>query len=51
MIIQLKRMRGRYISLPGLDRGIAQSLIEEAEKLCPCSKAMQGAVDVVFNVI
>jgi len=39
------------ISLPGLDRGVAQSLVEEAERLCPYSKATQGNVDVVFNLI
>ena len=39
------------IGLPGLDRGIAQSLVEEAERLCPYSKATQGNVDVVFNMI
>ncbi len=39
------------ISLPGLDRGVAQSLVEVAERLCPYSKATQGNVDVVFNVI
>jgi lipoyl-dependent peroxiredoxin len=39
------------IGLPGLDRGIAQSLVEEAEGLCPYSKATHGNVDVVFNVI
>ncbi|WP_044589153.1 organic hydroperoxide resistance protein [Bradyrhizobium sp. LTSPM299] len=39
------------ISLPGLDRGVAQSLVEEAERLCPYSKATQGNVDAVFNLI
>jgi osmotically inducible protein OsmC len=39
------------IGLPGLDRGIAQSLVEEAERLCPYSKATQGNVDVLFNLI
>ena len=39
------------ISLPGLDRGVAQSLVEEAEKLCPYSKATHGNVDVTFNLI
>jgi osmotically inducible protein OsmC len=39
------------ISLPGLDRGVPQSLVEEAERLCPYSKATQGNVDVLFNLI
>src|ERR1700722_63914 len=33
------------ISLPDLDRGVPQSLVEEAERLCPYSKATQGNVD------
>ena len=39
------------VSLPGLDRSIAQSLIEEAEQLCPYSKATQGNIDVAFNLV
>jgi organic hydroperoxide reductase OsmC/OhrA len=39
------------ISLPDLDRGVPQSLVEEAERLCPYSKATQGNVDVLFNLI
>lgn len=39
------------ISLPGLDRGVAQSLVEEAEQLCPYSKATHGNIDVAFNLL
>ena len=39
------------VSLPGLDRSIAQSLIEEAEQLCPYSKATEGNIDVEFNLV
>jgi Ohr subfamily peroxiredoxin len=39
------------VSLPGLDRDTAQSLVEEAEKLCPYSKATHGNIDVSFNLI
>ena len=39
------------ISLRGLDSGVAQSLVERAEWLCPYSKATQGNVDVLFNLI
>jgi lipoyl-dependent peroxiredoxin len=39
------------IGLPGLDRRIAESLVEEAELLCPYSKATRGNIDVSFNLI
>jgi lipoyl-dependent peroxiredoxin len=39
------------VSLPGLDRSIAQSLIDEAEQLCPYSKATEGNIDVEFNLV
>jgi osmotically inducible protein OsmC len=39
------------ISLPGLNRNIAQSLIEEAEQICTYSKATRGNIDVVFNLV
>jgi osmotically inducible protein OsmC len=38
------------ISLPSLDQGVAQSLVDEAEQLCPYSKATQGNIDVSFNL-
>ena len=39
------------ISLPGIDRKVAEQLVEDAEKLCPYSKATHGNVAVVFNLI
>jgi len=39
------------VGLPGLDRDLAQSLVEEAETLCPYSKATHGNIDVSFNLI
>jgi lipoyl-dependent peroxiredoxin len=39
------------VSLPGLDREIAKSLIQDAEQICTYSKATQGNIDVVFNLI
>src|SRR3984957_5533150 len=39
------------ISLPGLDRGVVRLLVEEAEHLCPYSKATQGNIDVAFNLV
>jgi osmotically inducible protein OsmC len=39
------------VSLPGLDRDIAKSLGEEAEQICPYSKATRGNIDVAFNLV
>lgn len=39
------------ISLPGLDKDVAQQLIETAHKICPYSKAIQGNVNVELNLI
>jgi Ohr subfamily peroxiredoxin len=39
------------VSLPGLDRNIAQSLVEEAEEICTYSKATRGNIDVIFNLV
>ena len=39
------------ISLPGLDRSIVPTPINEAEQLCPYSKATKGNVDVSFNLL
>jgi lipoyl-dependent peroxiredoxin len=34
------------VSLPGLDRDVAQSLIDAAHQTCPYSKATRGNIDV-----
>jgi Ohr subfamily peroxiredoxin len=39
------------VDLPGLDRDIAKSLIEDAEEICTYSKATRGNIDVVFNLV
>jgi Ohr subfamily peroxiredoxin len=39
------------VSLPGLDREIAQDLVEAAHQTCPYSKATRGNIDVVINLI
>jgi lipoyl-dependent peroxiredoxin len=39
------------ISLPGLDREVALKLIEAAEKICPYAKAIQGNVNVEYNLV
>ena len=39
------------ISLPGLDREVAQALADAAHQTCPYSKATRGNIDVVLNII
>lgn len=39
------------ISLPGVERAAAQSLVNEAHQICAYSKAMRGNVDVTINLI
>lgn len=39
------------VSLPGLDREVAQSLADAAHQTCPYSKATRGNIDVVINVV
>ncbi|MBP0619310.1 organic hydroperoxide resistance protein [Cupriavidus sp. LEh25] len=39
------------VSLPGLDRELAQSLATAAHQLCPYSKATRGNIDVEINIV
>jgi organic hydroperoxide reductase OsmC/OhrA len=39
------------ISLPGLERSVAQALAEAAHQTCPYSKATRGNIDVTLNVV
>ncbi|WP_339485552.1 organic hydroperoxide resistance protein [Pseudomonas sp. EL_65y_Pfl2_R95] len=39
------------ISLPGLERDIAQRLVDIAHLTCPYSKAVRGNIDVVLNLV
>jgi osmotically inducible protein OsmC len=39
------------ISLPGLDRAVAQDLIEKAHHVCPYSNATRGNVDVRLTLV
>jgi lipoyl-dependent peroxiredoxin len=39
------------ISLPGLQREVAQAVTEAAHQNCPYSKATRGNIDVVINVL
>jgi osmotically inducible protein OsmC len=39
------------VSLPGIEREVAQSLVDEAHQICPYSKATRSNVDVAINLI
>ncbi|MHA6645398.1 organic hydroperoxide resistance protein [Mesorhizobium sp. A623] len=39
------------VSLPGLERGVAQSLVDAAHETCPYSKATRGNIGVTINLI
>jgi lipoyl-dependent peroxiredoxin len=39
------------ISLPGLERHVAQELVEAGHQTCPYSKATRGNIDVTLNLV
>ena len=39
------------VSLPGVDREVAQALVDGADQTCPYSKATRGNIDVVINLV
>ena len=39
------------VSLPGLDRELAQALVNVAHETCPYSKATRGNIDVEINLV
>jgi osmotically inducible protein OsmC len=39
------------VSLPGLERDVAQAVVDAADQTCPYSKAIRGNVDVVIKVV
>ena len=39
------------VSLPGLDKATAQSLVDKAHQVCPYSNATRGNIDVKLKVI
>jgi Ohr subfamily peroxiredoxin len=39
------------VSLPGLDREVAQSVVDAAHQTCPYSKATRGNIDVAINLV
>jgi lipoyl-dependent peroxiredoxin len=39
------------VSMPGIERDVAERVIEAADKLCPYSRATRGNIDVAINVV
>ena len=39
------------VSLPGVARDVAQTLVDEAHQICPYSKATRGNINVAINLI
>jgi len=39
------------VSIPGVDRGVAQALVDEAHQICPYSKATRGNIDVSIELV
>ena len=39
------------ISLPGLEKSVADALVEKAHVVCPYSNATRGNIDVTLNVV
>jgi len=38
-------------TMPGVDREVAQSILEGTEKICPYSKAVRGNIEAAINLI
>jgi Ohr subfamily peroxiredoxin len=39
------------VSLPGLEREVAQALVDAGDQTCPYSKATRGNIDVVITLV
>ena len=39
------------ISLPGMERDVAERLVEATDRLCPYSNATRGNIDVAINLV
>ena len=39
------------VSIPGIERSIAQGLVDDAKGICPYSKATRGNIAVTYNVV
>ncbi|EOG8256163.1 organic hydroperoxide resistance protein, partial [Yersinia enterocolitica] len=38
------------ISLPGIERSVAEDLVKKAHVVCPYSNATRGNIDVTLNI-
>jgi lipoyl-dependent peroxiredoxin len=39
------------VRVPGVERDVAQAVVDAAHQTCPYSKAMRGNIDVVINLV
>jgi Ohr subfamily peroxiredoxin len=39
------------VSLPGMERDVAQQIVDSAHQICPYSKATRGNIDVAINLV
>ncbi|HWV55461.1 organic hydroperoxide resistance protein [Pseudorhodoplanes sp.] len=39
------------VGIPGVDRNIAQALVDEADNICPYSKATRGNIDASIRLV
>jgi osmotically inducible protein OsmC len=39
------------VGIPGIDRNIAQALVDEADTICPYSKATRGNIDASIRLV
>jgi lipoyl-dependent peroxiredoxin len=39
------------VTLPGMEHGAAQALVDAAHQVCPYSRATRGNINVTFNVL
>jgi Ohr subfamily peroxiredoxin len=39
------------VSLPGLEREVAQSIVDAAHQICPYSKATRGNIEVTLHLV
>jgi Ohr subfamily peroxiredoxin len=39
------------VSLPGIERGVAQALVDAADQTCPYSKAIRGNINVSIKLV
>ena len=39
------------VAMPGVERSVAQSLVEEADQICPYSKGTRGNIAVTLNLV